>query len=105
MQERAVQPHAMVDHQQMPFEREGIGRCERDHAIGGSDINRSGGCSDIHPAMIAAGRAIIDPLGAEQAGNPTRDRTDKLLPPAIAFALKRACCVYARKFRSAAGFK
>ena len=68
MQEGAVQPHAMVDDQQMAFQREGrVGSKRHHHSIGVRDKGGAGGNRDIGAAMIAAGLALIDALRPEKA--------------------------------------
>lgn len=67
MQEGAVQPHAMVDDQQMAFQREGRFGSKHHHTIGGRDKGGAGRNRDIGTAMIAAGLALIDALRPEKA--------------------------------------
>ena len=70
MEEGAVQPHAVIDHQQIALQREGVIGGEDHHPIGGRAKGGAGGQGDVQPRMIGArdGLAIgaaIDALGAE----------------------------------------
>lgn len=70
VEESAVEPMTMVDHQQMTFQCVGrAARSEDDDAIRGRHywLTRRGG--DVHPAMIGAGLSLIDALRSEQASN------------------------------------
>ena len=96
MQERAVQAHAVVDHQQMPFQRKGVRCSQRDDAVGWRHEYGAGWRCDIHTAVIAAGRTVINTLRAEQTGNAASDRAYEFLPPAIAIAVDTARGVDAR---------
>jgi hypothetical protein len=64
MEEGAVEPAAVVDDQQVPFERERLARREDDDAVGGCDVGRAASAGgDVEARMIAAGlAAAIDPL-------------------------------------------
>ena len=62
VQKGTIESHAVVDHEQMALQREGIGCRERDDPIcrGYKSCAQRGG--DIHSAMIAARRPVINPL-------------------------------------------
>ena len=68
MQERAVQPHPVVDHQQLALKAEWALRGKRHHPVSRSDERRATGPGgDIEARVIAARRAVVDPLRPELA--------------------------------------
>lgn len=67
MEKGAVESHAVIDHQQIALQREGMVSRQHDHAIGGRDKDRASRLRDIDARMIGAGFAAIDALRAEQA--------------------------------------
>ena len=62
MQKRAVQAHAVVDHQEITLKRERRGGGKDDDTIGRRGDGRSGGPCDINTRMRRAGFAAINAL-------------------------------------------
>jgi hypothetical protein len=62
-----VETHAMIDHQQIAFEREWMISSENDNAIGWRDVGRPCAASEIDTAMIARRCPPVDTLGAKAA--------------------------------------
>src|SRR4051812_23404345 len=90
MEEGAVEAHAMVDDEEIAFEREG-GRAGEDHdAVGRRDDRRSGARGDVDAGVERARLAAIDALRAENPADPAARGPDEMLAPAVAVRADRA---------------
>ena len=68
MEKGTGETHAMIDNQQMTFQREGfVYRSEHDDPIGGGNEGRACSRRDIDPAMVTSRRTAIDALRPEEA--------------------------------------
>src|SRR3546814_1268669 len=78
MQERAVEAHTMIDHQQIAFEREGMVGREDDDAVGGRDHERAGRHRDVGARMVRfLLTALVDALRPEIGRDAPRCRPDE----------------------------
>ena len=83
VQQRAVQARTVIEHQQMPFQREGSCRRQNDDTVRRSGHDGASGNGDISPAMIAAGLALIHALGTEPSRQSPRRGPPQILTPAL----------------------
>ena len=90
MQERAVETHPVVDHQQVPFEREGCLSREDYHAVRRCDVRCAGGAGHVDAGMVAPRLSAIDALRTELARDASLCRPDEILAPTSAARLKLA---------------
>src|SRR5712671_5115538 len=98
MQKGTVKPHAVIDHQQIAFERERTCSSKYDNPVCGCNDRRPGPTGNINTAMRCTRFAMIDALRPEQTADPPLCRPDKRLAPTVGLSVDASRRVDLREF-------
>lgn len=83
MKEGAVEPHAVIKHQEVAFERERAGGGKNDDSVSRGEDGRTKASRQIDTGVRRTRYSGINALGTEMASDAAGDRPDEVLPPAL----------------------